>query len=134
MAETLAELRKLSDEEVIERHDALAKNTQPGTAHYLAEIARRDQDRPTRTINRLTCGREIQHEIHAAFRILFAHHRPRSNRCMGQHYGRYQETQVIAAAIHVSMQKVYFEIDWVWVAVLAAIATAVVLFVLLKKK
>jgi len=43
-------------------------------------------------------------------------------------------TPVIAAAIHVSIQKVYFEIDWVWVAVFAVIAIAVVVLVLLKKK
>ena len=41
---------------------------------------------------------------------------------------------MIAAAIHVSIQKVYFEIDWVWVVVFAAIAIAVVVLVLLKKK
>ena len=47
-AETIAELRKLSDEELIERHDALAQHTQVGTNHYLQELYRRDQGRVAR--------------------------------------------------------------------------------------
>jgi hypothetical protein len=45
MAETIAELRELSDDEIIRRHDQKASNTGVGTHHYLAELARRDQDR-----------------------------------------------------------------------------------------
>jgi hypothetical protein len=45
MAETISELRELSDEEIIRRHDHRAKHTEVGTNHYLAELARRDQQR-----------------------------------------------------------------------------------------
>ena len=50
MAETIAELRKLSEEKLIEKHDALAQHTQVGTNHYLQELYRRDQDRVTNTM------------------------------------------------------------------------------------
>jgi hypothetical protein len=47
MAEPLRELRGLSDDEVIRRHDAAAQGTQIGTQHYLNEMARRDAERQT---------------------------------------------------------------------------------------
>lgn len=50
MSESLKDLRVLSDEELIERHDNLAKSTQVGVNHYLREIARRDQDKQTKAM------------------------------------------------------------------------------------
>ena len=47
MAEQLRELRSLSDDEIIERHDAQAGAVGVATDHYLQELARRDQDRQT---------------------------------------------------------------------------------------
>jgi hypothetical protein len=54
MAEMLAELRALSDEELIARHDRQAPRTVVGTNHYLVELARRDQDRQTQAMLDLT--------------------------------------------------------------------------------
>jgi hypothetical protein len=61
MAETIEELRSLSDEEVIHKHDRIATTTVVGTQHYLSELARRDtirqgerMERLTVSINRLT--------------------------------------------------------------------------------
>ncbi len=54
MAETIAELRVLSDEELIERHDRHASSVQVATAHYLNELHRRDQRRVSETIIKLT--------------------------------------------------------------------------------
>jgi hypothetical protein len=61
VAETIAELRSLPDEEIIRRHDALTSHTVVGTQHYLDELARRDAVRQgkrmealTRSINVLT--------------------------------------------------------------------------------
>lgn len=54
MSETLKELRSLSDEELVVRHDELARQTQVGVQHYLSELARRDQDRQTKAILRYT--------------------------------------------------------------------------------
>ncbi len=44
-AETITELREMNDDELIEKHDELAKATVVGTQHYLQEIYRRDQER-----------------------------------------------------------------------------------------
>jgi len=61
VAESIEELRSLSDEEVIKGHDQRAGNTVVGTDHYLKELARRDamrqgerMERLTVSINRLT--------------------------------------------------------------------------------
>jgi hypothetical protein len=54
MAETLAELRGLPDEELIQRHDKQAGNAEPNVNYYLAELARRDLDRQTATMVRYT--------------------------------------------------------------------------------
>jgi hypothetical protein len=61
MAETIEDLRRLPAEEVIRRHDQLARNTSVGTKHYLNELTRRDavrqgerMERLTASINRLT--------------------------------------------------------------------------------
>ena len=43
MAETIAELRAMSTDELITKHDAHAKSVQVGTNHYLRELQRRDQ-------------------------------------------------------------------------------------------
>lgn len=61
MAESIQDLRDLTDEELIGRHDNLARNTVVGTQHYLDELNRREQKRQTeamigltRSINRMT--------------------------------------------------------------------------------
>lgn len=54
MAETLADLRRLSDDELERRHDSLAASTVVGTNHYLREMGRRDQERAARAMTRLT--------------------------------------------------------------------------------
>jgi len=54
MSETLKELRSLSDEELVVRHDELASHTQVGVQHYLSELARRDHDRQAKAILRYT--------------------------------------------------------------------------------
>ena len=43
MAETVAELRAMSENELIKNHDAHARSVQVGTNHYLRELHRRDQ-------------------------------------------------------------------------------------------
>ena len=54
MAETIAELRALSDKEFIKRHDQHAPSVQVATKHYLDELHRRDQRRVSETILKLT--------------------------------------------------------------------------------
>jgi hypothetical protein len=54
MSETLKELRSLSDDELIERHDKHATSTQVGVNHYLRELERRDLDRQTQQMVRFT--------------------------------------------------------------------------------
>jgi hypothetical protein len=54
MAKTIAELRSLSDDELIEQHDKLAASTQVGTRFYLAELERRQVDRQNRLMIGLT--------------------------------------------------------------------------------
>lgn len=61
MAETIRELQVLSTEQLIQKHDEIAAGTTVGTNHYLAELARRDQQqtncellRLSRTMTRLT--------------------------------------------------------------------------------
>ncbi len=44
---SLTELRAMSDDELIEKHDLLAKNTIVGTQHFLDEVARREQSKQT---------------------------------------------------------------------------------------
>ena len=54
MAESIAELRKLSDEDLVNRHDQLASSTVVGTHHYLDELQRRDQQRLAQTMLKYT--------------------------------------------------------------------------------
>ena len=54
MSETLQELRLMPVGDLIARHDSLAGNTVVGTSHYLAEIHRRDNERVTNAMLRLT--------------------------------------------------------------------------------
>ena len=54
MAETVAQLRALSDEEVIAQHDARAEFTDMGPEYYIWELHRRDQERQTSEMLRLT--------------------------------------------------------------------------------
>lgn len=54
MAETIEELRSLSDEELFRRYNRLSKHTQVGTKHYLEEFRHRGVERTNRTMTRLT--------------------------------------------------------------------------------
>lgn len=54
MAEMIAELRALSDEELIKKHDQHAPSVQVATKHYLEELHRRDQGRVSEAILKLT--------------------------------------------------------------------------------
>lgn len=54
MTDKLRDLRTASDEELIDRHDALAEHTIPGAKYYLDELARRDQERATAAMLRFT--------------------------------------------------------------------------------
>ena len=47
MSQSIEELRKLSDDEVIVLHDRVAQNTQVGVQFYLDEINRREQNKQT---------------------------------------------------------------------------------------
>lgn len=51
---SLADLRRLRDAELIERHDAEAENTVVGVNYYLDELARRESKRQLNTVGRLT--------------------------------------------------------------------------------
>lgn len=53
-APTIAELRALSDQEVVERYDSNAGHTTVGVGFYLDELARRDAHRQGERIVRLT--------------------------------------------------------------------------------
>jgi len=54
MSELLKDLRSLSDEEIIERHDRLAERAEANVKYYLREIERRDQDRQTEAMLNFT--------------------------------------------------------------------------------
>ena len=45
MARRLADLREMSDEQLIDAHDKLAQNTQIGIDYYLDELRRRESAR-----------------------------------------------------------------------------------------
>ena len=53
-AKTIAELRSLSDQELVEQHDKLAESTAVGISYYLSEIERRRVDRQGRQMLQLT--------------------------------------------------------------------------------
>jgi hypothetical protein len=53
-AKTIAELRDLSDAELIEQHDVLTPSTGVGVAYYLDELNRRVGERQGRRMERLT--------------------------------------------------------------------------------
>ena len=54
MAISLSDLRNLSDDELVKRHDDQAKTTVVGTQYYQDELNRRSQDRQTKAMLRLT--------------------------------------------------------------------------------
>ena len=54
MAHSLAELRALSDDEVISRYDGQARTTGVGLDHWLNEMDRRYQERHTDSMYRFT--------------------------------------------------------------------------------
>ena len=49
-APSLRELRAMSRDELIQRHDVEARDVQPSLNYYLAELARRDQDEQTQAM------------------------------------------------------------------------------------
>jgi hypothetical protein len=53
-AKTIAELRSLSDEELVRQHDMLTATTTAGTRYYLEELNRREVVRQGRLMVRLT--------------------------------------------------------------------------------
>ena len=54
MAEKWADLKKLSDPEIIAKYDAQAPNTGVGTGHYEAELRDRHQSRIAARVKMLT--------------------------------------------------------------------------------
>ncbi len=54
MSETIAQLRAMTDEDLIERHDHLAETTTVGTGHYLDELRRRDAARSEKQMIAMT--------------------------------------------------------------------------------
>lgn len=54
MALSLSDLRNLTDEELVERHDAQAKTTGVGTQYFSDELNRRYQERQTKAMLRFT--------------------------------------------------------------------------------
>ena len=53
-AASFAELERMSDKELRERHDQVARHTQVGLQWYLDELRRREVARQTRALVRLT--------------------------------------------------------------------------------
>ena len=51
---SLSDLRKLTDDELVERHDAQAKTTVVGIQYFLDELDRRYQERQTKAMLRFT--------------------------------------------------------------------------------
>lgn len=58
MVEKLAELRQMSDDEVVGLYDRQAQNTSVGLNHYRDELLRRDQEKQTEIM--LTYTRQIR--------------------------------------------------------------------------
>ncbi len=54
MSFRLEELRNISTEDLVKRHDHAAENTVVGVDYYLDELSRRDQEAQTRAMLRLT--------------------------------------------------------------------------------
>lgn len=54
MSLSLSELRSMPEEKLIAQYDKKAESTDPGVNYYLAELARRDQDRQTQAMLRYT--------------------------------------------------------------------------------
>ena len=54
MALSLSDLRKLTDDELVERHDAQAETTFVGIQYFLDELNRRYQERQTKAMIRFT--------------------------------------------------------------------------------
>jgi CHASE3 domain sensor protein len=54
MAESLAQLKKMTDEELVEQHDRHAQSTMVGTGHYLAELRSRENERLSASVEKIT--------------------------------------------------------------------------------
>ena len=66
-AKPLRELRKASEEELVELHDSEAKLTAVGVEYYLNELNRRIQNRQTRSIKAMTAIILVATLINTAF-------------------------------------------------------------------
>lgn len=53
-APKIEELRSLTDEELVKRHDDISTHTAVGTAYYLDELNRRTQEKHAKSIKNLT--------------------------------------------------------------------------------
>jgi hypothetical protein len=53
MSYRIAQLRALTDEQLVEQHDALSTNTGVGTGYFLEELDRRSRERSTEASNNL---------------------------------------------------------------------------------
>ena len=54
MAHSIAELKKLSDEQLALAHDNAANSTMVGVTYYLDELRSREQDRLTKSMEKLS--------------------------------------------------------------------------------
>ena len=54
MSESLKQLRSMPIEQLMQKHDDLAKHTEVGTRHYLDEIHRRDSQKDSSRVVILT--------------------------------------------------------------------------------
>ena len=54
MVYSIKQLRKLTDEQLIQEHDDKAKNTVVGTQYYMDELDRRSRDRNEKAMLKLT--------------------------------------------------------------------------------
>ena len=68
MARKLEDLRRMTDAELIEEHDRVAPNMEPGTAYYVDELNRRFQGRVTKAAFRLT----VANTVLAALAVIMA--------------------------------------------------------------
>ena len=60
MSESFAELKAMSDDQLIAEHDRRAKNTSVGTQHYEDELNRRAQEREAQAMRELA---EASHKL-----------------------------------------------------------------------
>ena len=69
MAKALKNLRKMSDEEIVQRHDNLAKNVQYSPNDLLKELQRRHENRQKQWVMRFTGIISLATVLNVAFFI-----------------------------------------------------------------